>query len=213
MCCSCPHHGSRTSSSEEFIDAVAPRWAVVPAGYRNRFGHPAREVLARYDGRGGAACCAPIWTARSASCSEPRLTQVRARARLRPRYWRLHRHPDARIEWSRGALPRPRGEGDHGEERQRHRLSRHRSHRHQQRTPGRTRRATRCNTAAGTLARPAHRRDREARRAASRTARSCSSARASRCPSSTTADRACSPRSCASPAPGASRISASACAG
>ena len=43
-----PHHGSRTSSSAEFIAAVAPRWAVVPAGYRNRFGHPAREVLERY---------------------------------------------------------------------------------------------------------------------------------------------------------------------
>src|SRR5687768_6578003 len=47
-----PHHGSRTSSSDEFIAAVAPRWAVVPAGYRNRFGHPAREVLARYEGAG-----------------------------------------------------------------------------------------------------------------------------------------------------------------
>jgi competence protein ComEC len=44
-----PHHGSRTSSSEEFISALAPRWAVVPAGYRNRFGHPAREVLERYE--------------------------------------------------------------------------------------------------------------------------------------------------------------------
>ena len=47
-----PHHGSRTSSSEAFIAAVAPRWAIVPAGYRNRFGHPAREVLARYEGAG-----------------------------------------------------------------------------------------------------------------------------------------------------------------
>jgi competence protein ComEC len=43
-----PHHGSRTSSSPEFIAAVAPRWAVLPAGYRNRFGHPNREVLERY---------------------------------------------------------------------------------------------------------------------------------------------------------------------
>ena len=43
-----PHHGSRTSSSAEFIAAVAPHWAVVPAGYRNRFGHPNAEVLERY---------------------------------------------------------------------------------------------------------------------------------------------------------------------
>jgi competence protein ComEC len=47
-----PHHGSRTSSSEGFIAAVAPRWAVVPAGYRNRFGHPARDVLERYAAAG-----------------------------------------------------------------------------------------------------------------------------------------------------------------
>jgi competence protein ComEC len=47
-----PHHGSRTSSSDGFIAAVAPRWAVVPAGYRNRFGHPARDVLERYAAAG-----------------------------------------------------------------------------------------------------------------------------------------------------------------
>jgi competence protein ComEC len=47
-----PHHGSRTSSTEPFIAAVSPRWAVVPAGYRNRFGHPNREVLDRYRGAG-----------------------------------------------------------------------------------------------------------------------------------------------------------------
>jgi competence protein ComEC len=47
-----PHHGSRTSSSAEFIAAVSPRWALVPAGYHNRFGHPAREVLERYRAAG-----------------------------------------------------------------------------------------------------------------------------------------------------------------
>src|SRR6266446_5935962 len=47
-----PHHGSRTSSSAEFIQAVAPRWAVVPVGYLNRFGHPNREVLERYRAAG-----------------------------------------------------------------------------------------------------------------------------------------------------------------
>jgi competence protein ComEC len=47
-----PHHGSKTSSSAAFLDAVAPRVAVVQAGYRNRFGHPAAPVLARYAERG-----------------------------------------------------------------------------------------------------------------------------------------------------------------
>jgi competence protein ComEC len=43
-----PHHGSRTSSSATLLEAVQARVVVVQAGYRNRFGHPAAEVVARY---------------------------------------------------------------------------------------------------------------------------------------------------------------------
>ncbi len=43
-----PHHGSKTSSSEPFLDAVKPSLAIVQAGYRNRFKHPATNVMARY---------------------------------------------------------------------------------------------------------------------------------------------------------------------
>lgn len=43
-----PHHGSKTSSSADFITAVGPPMALVSAGWRNRFGHPKPEVLARY---------------------------------------------------------------------------------------------------------------------------------------------------------------------
>ncbi|MFN7088138.1 MAG: DNA internalization-related competence protein ComEC/Rec2, partial [Burkholderiales bacterium] len=43
-----PHHGSKTSSSAEFLQEVAPRAVIVPAGYRNRFGHPHPEVVERY---------------------------------------------------------------------------------------------------------------------------------------------------------------------
>ncbi|OGA33057.1 MAG: DNA internalization-related competence protein ComEC/Rec2 [Betaproteobacteria bacterium RIFCSPLOWO2_12_FULL_64_23] len=48
-----PHHSSRTSSTQEFIAAVQPRWAVLPVGYRNRFGHPQEAVVERY--RAGGA--------------------------------------------------------------------------------------------------------------------------------------------------------------
>jgi competence protein ComEC len=44
-----PHHGSNTSSTDRFLDAVHPRLAIVQAGYLNRFGHPRANVLARYD--------------------------------------------------------------------------------------------------------------------------------------------------------------------
>ena len=47
-----PHHGSRTSSSEELVDAVHPSLAVISLGWRNRFHFPAPEVLARYAARG-----------------------------------------------------------------------------------------------------------------------------------------------------------------
>jgi len=43
-----PHHGSATSSTPEFVKQVAPRRAVFTVGYRNRFGHPREDVLARY---------------------------------------------------------------------------------------------------------------------------------------------------------------------
>ncbi|WP_158755456.1 DNA internalization-related competence protein ComEC/Rec2 [Dyella sp. S184] len=43
-----PHHGSKTSSSMAFIAALQPPLALVSAGWRNRFGHPKPEVLARY---------------------------------------------------------------------------------------------------------------------------------------------------------------------
>ncbi len=43
-----PHHGSKSSSSQELLDAVHPRIAWAQAGYRNRFGHPAAVVRERY---------------------------------------------------------------------------------------------------------------------------------------------------------------------
>lgn len=47
-----PHHGSGTSSSPAFLDAVHPDVALFQVGYRNRFRHPKAEVFERYGGRG-----------------------------------------------------------------------------------------------------------------------------------------------------------------
>lgn len=43
-----PHHGSRTSSTEAFVQAVDPAWVIFPVGYLNRHGHPHATVWARY---------------------------------------------------------------------------------------------------------------------------------------------------------------------
>lgn len=43
-----PHHGSRTSSSADFLAAVGPAAIVISAGADNRFGHPHPETMASY---------------------------------------------------------------------------------------------------------------------------------------------------------------------
>jgi competence protein ComEC len=59
------HHGSITSTRPEFLDRVAPQWAVISCGLRNRYGHPRKEVLEELEAAGvrtfstdinGAAC-------------------------------------------------------------------------------------------------------------------------------------------------------------
>jgi competence protein ComEC len=45
-----PHHGSRTSSTPEFVAAVGAREVIFPVGYRNRFNHPRPDIVERYAG-------------------------------------------------------------------------------------------------------------------------------------------------------------------
>ncbi len=49
-----PHHGSNSSSSAPFVAAVSPMEVLFPVGYRNRWGFPKPEVVARYMGEGAA---------------------------------------------------------------------------------------------------------------------------------------------------------------
>lgn len=46
-----PHHGSGTSSTAAFLEAVNPEVAIVPVGYRNRYRHPKPEVISAYEAR------------------------------------------------------------------------------------------------------------------------------------------------------------------
>ena len=47
-----PHHGSKTSSTPDFIEAVSPRSVIFAAGYRNRYQFPAAAVVRRYQAHG-----------------------------------------------------------------------------------------------------------------------------------------------------------------
>jgi competence protein ComEC len=47
-----PHHGSKTSSSPGFLDAVNASTIVVSSGFHNRFRHPAERIVERYEERG-----------------------------------------------------------------------------------------------------------------------------------------------------------------
>ena len=85
-----PHHGSKTSSSAAFLDAVSPSLALVQSGYRNRFGHPAEPVLARYADRqipvfDSPHCGALTWRSVDAQ-------QVQCHRQTALRYWH-HRVP------------------------------------------------------------------------------------------------------------------------
>ncbi|MFL6679821.1 MAG: ComEC/Rec2 family competence protein [Burkholderiaceae bacterium] len=77
-----PHHGSHTSSTGAFLDAVRPSVAVIQVGYRSRYGHPAPEVVARYRAHAipvvrSDHCGAWTWSAGQASCTRD----------VRRRYW------------------------------------------------------------------------------------------------------------------------------
>lgn len=81
-----PHQGSKGSSTARFVAAVGAREVLFPVGYRNRYGHPHPEVVARY-----AASGARLWRSDRDGALTVRLGDAVAvdgwRARV-PRYWR-----------------------------------------------------------------------------------------------------------------------------
>ncbi len=63
-----PHHGSESSSTSEWIEQVSPQWAVIPAGYRNRYRLPRQSVIERYQRAGGS-----VWNSADSGAVEMRL--------------------------------------------------------------------------------------------------------------------------------------------
>jgi competence protein ComEC len=80
-----PHHGSKTSSTDAFLDAVQPSVAIFQSGYRNRFNHPAPEVAQRYSDRGIHMVASPRCGAATWSSQQPH--SVTCQRQLQQRYW------------------------------------------------------------------------------------------------------------------------------
>ncbi len=88
-----PHHGSRTSSIPAFVRAVAPTYALVTNGYRNRFGHPRAEIVARYRAVGAQILRTDLDGAIAFTFAAGAAAVPVASRRVAARYW--HDRPDA----------------------------------------------------------------------------------------------------------------------
>lgn len=89
-----PHHGSKNASTPAWVQALQPRVAVAQAGWRNRYGHPAPEVVARYQAQGAvwadsARCGAAHWRSDQAA-------QVHCTRQAELRYWHHQPPPPVR---------------------------------------------------------------------------------------------------------------------
>lgn len=84
-----PHHGSITSSTDAFLDAVRPRHAIVQAAYRSRYGHPHPKVLERYAVRGIQVWRSDVHGAIAIQLSPGRPAEVSTSRQSPARYWRI----------------------------------------------------------------------------------------------------------------------------
>ena len=82
-----PHHGSKTSSSELFVQVVDPQYALISSGYLNRFKHPKAEVVQRYQANGVIVLNTAVTGAITLKVSAQQISAPHlARANQR-RYW------------------------------------------------------------------------------------------------------------------------------
>ena len=82
-----PHHGSNTSSSRSFIEAVDPKIALISVGYMNRYRLPSKQVVARYQRHGIALYDTAASGAVSITLTEDgTMDVIRFRQQAR-RYW------------------------------------------------------------------------------------------------------------------------------
>ena len=85
------HHGSLTSTSPAWLNALQPEWVFMQAGWRNPFGHPARPVTDRLNERhipwfNSPQCGALTWQSTSPKT-------VQCHRMHQKRYWQIDKSP------------------------------------------------------------------------------------------------------------------------
>lgn len=82
-----PHHGSKTSSTQSFIQAVAPKQVVMTVGYLNRYKHPKPQVVARYENADALVYRSDHHGALTVCLCQNALQEPQSWRLARPRYW------------------------------------------------------------------------------------------------------------------------------
>ncbi len=82
-----PHHGSRTSSTEDFIDAIQPQWVIHSAAWHSQFRHPTPSVVARYAKAGAQQVVTGLRGAVSLHIDEHGVSRPKFAREQQPHFW------------------------------------------------------------------------------------------------------------------------------
>lgn len=88
-----PHHGSKTSSTESFVQAVRPELVIFAAGWRSHYGHPRADVVARYAALGARPLTTGVEGAIRIWRDADGAVQARSWRRERRRFWNAPPEP------------------------------------------------------------------------------------------------------------------------
>ena len=82
-----PHHGSSSSSSQAFIEAVSPDYVLFAAGYQNRYGFPHNAVVQRYQRQGTTMYSTGIEGAITVLFSQQKALQIYRHRQQSAKFW------------------------------------------------------------------------------------------------------------------------------
>lgn len=82
-----PHHGSKTSSTHQFVQAVGARHVIFTVGYLNRFKHPKPLIVERFEDNGALTYRSDYQGALTIDFTKTNPIKISALRQSQPRYW------------------------------------------------------------------------------------------------------------------------------